>query len=97
MRDKVLSPIPWPVRVFVGNMVYKKNIRSMEGQGTLKFTAEEISGFRSEIWELLNETIEASDAQHRGEGPFWVWGGEEPTEADAVIFGFIASGLVCDA
>ncbi|KAI8316017.1 hypothetical protein K4K61_011964 [Colletotrichum sp. SAR11_59] len=29
--------------------------------------------------------------------PFWILGGSEPSEADATVFGFIASGLVCNA
>ncbi|KAJ5649415.1 uncharacterized protein N7484_003138 [Penicillium longicatenatum] len=96
MRDKVLGTLPWPVRVIVGNMVYNKNVRNMMGQGTGKFSEQEIAAFRIEIWDMLNATISESHAQHRGkEGPFWVWGGDAPTEADAVVYGFVVSGLTC--
>ena len=32
-----------------------------------------------------------------GDVTFWVLGGNGPSEADAVLFGFIASTLVCAA
>lgn len=28
--------------------------------------------------------------------PFWVLGGDDPTEADATVFGFVSSVLVCE-
>ncbi|KAJ6110667.1 hypothetical protein N7486_002902 [Penicillium sp. IBT 16267x] len=95
MRDKILGALPWPVRVVVGNMIYNKNFRNMMGQGTGKFSAEEIAAFRIDIWDTLNAVISESRAQSRGKGPFWVWGGDAPTEADAVVYGFIVSGLTC--
>ena len=82
----------------LGNIIYNKNVRNLDGQGTGKFTAEEITAFRVDVWDTLNGALEESYAQHRGqEGPFWVWGGDAPTEADSVVFGFIAAGLVCDS
>jgi len=33
----------------------------------------------------------------KGDGPFWALGGDEPTEVDATLFGFIASSLICEA
>ena len=96
MRDNVLSALPWPVRVIVGNIVYYKNVRNAMGQGTGKFSAEEIAAFRVDIWDTLNAAISESHAQNRDkEGPFWVWGGDAPTEADAVVYGFVVSGLTC--
>ncbi|RLL98468.1 hypothetical protein CFD26_107403 [Aspergillus turcosus] len=98
MRSKILAALPWPVQVVVGNIVYRKVTRNLQGQGTMSFTEEEISTFREEIWESLNAVVaEAQAKQSDRDGPFWVWGGERPTEVDAVLFGFIASGLVCDA
>jgi len=70
----------------------------MQGQGTGTFSPEEIAAFRVEIWGSLNAILSASYIQHRNsEGPFWLWGGDAPTEADAVVFGFIISGLICNA
>ncbi|KAJ5185534.1 hypothetical protein N7491_006600 [Penicillium cf. griseofulvum] len=98
MRSKILASVPWPVQVIVGNMIYNKIVRNMKGQGTGSFSTQEIAIFRQEIWESVNALVSAAHAQHRDrEGPFWVWGGDAPTEADAVVFGFVISGLVCDA
>ena len=77
---------------------HNKNVRNMQGQGTGLFSGEEIAAFRREIWESVDGLVSAAYAQHRDrEGPFWVWGGDAPTEADAVLFGFVVSGLVCGA
>jgi hypothetical protein len=66
--------------------------------GILKFSADEIGNFRREIWETANSQLTAARAQSRDrQGPFWLYGGAAPTEADAVLFGFIVSGLVCTA
>lgn len=82
----------------MGNIVYRKQIRTLHGQGTLRFTAEEISAFRREIWAKLNGLLEAARARRRErEGPFWVWGTDGPAESDAALFGFIVSALICDA
>ncbi|KAK9576510.1 hypothetical protein V6Z92_009777 [Aspergillus fumigatus] len=98
MRSKILAALPWPVQVVVGNIIYRKVTRNLQGQGTMAFTEEEISEFRQEIWASLNAVVaEAQKKQSDRDRPFWVWGGEGPTEVDAVLFGFIASGLVCDA
>lgn len=98
MRGKILGSLPWPLQVVVGNIVYNKNLRNMQGQGTGTFSAPEISVFRGEIWESINALLSAAQAQHQDEeGPFWLWGGESPTEADTTLFGFIVSGLVCEA
>ncbi|KAE8163903.1 hypothetical protein BDV40DRAFT_299050 [Aspergillus tamarii] len=100
MRDVILAALPWPVRVVVGIMVYNKVTRTFTGQGTMLFSTEEINSLAQEIWERINGALIEARSRHverRGQGPFWVLGGEEPTEADAALFGFIVSGLVCYA
>ncbi|KAJ5491875.1 hypothetical protein N7453_009972 [Penicillium expansum] len=68
------------------------------GPRTGGFSGEEIATFQQEIWESVNGLVSAAHAKHRDrEGPFWVWGGDAPTEADSVLFGFVVSGLVCEA
>jgi hypothetical protein len=90
--------MPWPVQVIVGNLVYNKQFRTLRGQGTGTFSAEEITVFRANIWETLNVLVSAAQAQYQDrEGPFWLWGGDTPTEADATLFGFIVSALICEA
>ncbi|RYC63799.1 hypothetical protein CHU98_g2425 [Xylaria longipes] len=90
MRDHVLWPVPWPVRVFVGSMIYRSTVATLHGQGTGRLTAEEIAVSRREIWESCADLLLESQTKTRpaaGE-PFWVLGGTEPTEVDATLFGF---------
>ncbi|KAJ5089206.1 hypothetical protein N7532_007890 [Penicillium argentinense] len=97
MRSKILASVPWPVQVVLGNIIYNKNVRNLQGQGTGTLSAEEIAAARDEVWESINAVVSAAHAQAREEGPFWVWGGDKPTEADAVVFGFVVAALVCAA
>ncbi|KAK1148872.1 hypothetical protein N8T08_008757 [Aspergillus melleus] len=98
MRGKILADLPWPLQVLVGHLIYRKNTRTLQGQGTLTFADEEIAAFRQEVWENLHAAaVAARSKSNHPDAPFWIWAGEAPTEADAVLFGFIASGLVCYA
>ncbi|KAI1080033.1 putative glutathione S-transferase [Whalleya microplaca] len=98
MRDKVLWSIPYPVRIIVGLLIYRSTTATLHGQGTGRFTGDEIAAFRREIWESLNALLGASRAKSRSGGePFWVLGGEQPTEADTTLFGFVVSALICNA
>lgn len=98
MRSKILGSLSWPLQVIVGNIVYTKITRTLTGMGILNFSADEIHEFRREIWETTANQLVAARAQSRDrEDPFWLWGGDTPTEADTVLFGFIVSGLVCTA
>ena len=100
MRPKVLAALPYPVQVLVGQLSYRKMSATLYGQGTGRFTAEEITKFKKEVWENVNAILTAS-SRKRGSGApngmFFVLGGNGPTEADTTLFGFIASGLVCAA
>ena len=89
------------MQVVVGLLAYRNVMKTLYGQGTGRFSGEEISSFRQQIWENVNALLvesrrnrtetDASDAM------FWVLGGDGPSEADAVLFGFIAPALVCTA
>lgn len=99
MRDHVLWSLPYPVRVLVGLIIYRNTTATLHGQGTGRFSAEEIAAFRREIWSSFHDLLLASKA-NRGAanaGPFWVLGGDHPTEADCALFGFIVSVLICKA
>ncbi|KAL4997860.1 hypothetical protein BDV10DRAFT_168657 [Aspergillus recurvatus] len=98
MRDHVLSAVPYPIRIFVGLLIYRSTVQTLHGQGAGRYSAEEIQGFREEAWGAVNDLLVASKekAQNRG-GPFWVLGGEKPTEADTTVFGFVISALICEA
>ncbi|KAI0387466.1 putative glutathione S-transferase [Hypomontagnella monticulosa] len=100
MRDHVLWSIPYPLRVLIGLIVYRKNVTTFNGQGTGRFTAEEIAAFRREIWETLNGQLSTSRSSNQKRGddePFWLLGGEHPTEADTSLYGFIVSAMICTA
>ena len=75
-------------------------MQTLNGQGTSRYTPNEIRAFRQEIWEAINELLMASRTAAKGgpnDDPFWVLAGESPTESDATLFGFIVSVLVCTA
>ncbi len=108
MRSKILGALPWLHQVIVGNIIYRKMVRTLEGQGTLKFSTDEIFCLRFEVWETINdhlttvrekinERMTTASRSKDQDCPFWVLGGDDPTEADATVFGFIVSSLVCDA
>lgn len=99
MRPGVLWAMPYPVQIIVGLLVYRKTARTLSGQGTMLYTYEEIGAFRKEIWESINDLlIESKSKQKSGsDDPFWVLGGDQPSEADATLFGFVSSALVCTA
>jgi hypothetical protein len=91
MRDQgPLSPIPWPVRYFVGLIVHSKISRTLHGQGTGRYSADEISLLKKEAWSALDGIIGASQSR-------WVLGGETPSEVDASLFGFLVTSLVSPA
>jgi hypothetical protein len=98
-RDKILWSKPFLVRVIVGQLIYRKTSQTLHGQGTGRFDMEEIAMFRREIWEGISDLLESSlmhsKAKAENDKPFWILGGAQPTEADASLFGFITSVLVC--
>lgn len=100
MRDKALAALPLPLKVLVGQLAYRKMNGTLYGQGTGRLTPEEITKFKTEVWENVNALLTAS-SRKRGTGAqdemFFLLGGSKPTEADTTLFGFIASGLVCAA
>ncbi|KAK2764345.1 hypothetical protein FQN54_009038 [Arachnomyces sp. PD_36] len=98
MRDHVLSALPYPMRIVIGYIVSRKTMQTLHGQGTGRYTADEIASFRLEIWGNINELLVASKTTSGDDKkPFWVLGGEDPTESDGVLFGFIVSVLICTA
>lgn len=110
MRDHVLSSIPWPVRVVVGQLIYRNARATLYGQGTLRFTKEEVQASKKEIWQAISDALVSArsrsdlmTAEHKGASnpnfanPFWILGGSEPTEADGTLFGFIVSVFLSTA
>lgn len=97
MRDHALGAIPYPLRVVIGLLAYRRLVAMLHNQGTGRFTNDELRESKSEIWDSINGLLRASKSASAGEGPFWALGGEEPTEADATLFGFVVSVLISTA
>lgn len=90
------------MRVLVGQIVYRSHKAMLYGQGTLRLTDEEIRASKREIWDTINGVLvgvrsspRAADSKTRR--PFWFLGGDEPTEVDTTLFGFIVSVLLSTA
>ncbi|KAI6351412.1 hypothetical protein MCOR25_009948 [Pyricularia grisea] len=100
-RDHILWTLPWPVRNLVGLMAYRGQIATLKGQGTGRYSEEEINVLRGEILETVAALLEVSKAKrsdgaaHGPDAVFWALGGEQPTEADTTLFGFVAAIMVC--
>ena len=70
--------------------------KTLYGQGTGRLTSAEVDQFRHEIWhsfdDILQEVRESPEVRGRDSmQPFWLLGGELPTEADITLYSFIAS------
>ncbi len=100
MRDHSLGSIPYPIRVVVGILAHWKHSAMLHGQGTLRFTNEELTSFKHDIWGTIAGLLQASKTEATSQNtddPFWALGGDRPTEADATLFGFIISVLISTA
>jgi hypothetical protein len=103
MRDGVLAALPFPVRVLVGNLVYRSITAALYSQGTGRYSFDEVRVLKQEVWEglaalLAEARVAAAVREHSGgTAPFWILGQAEPTEADAAVYGFLAASLVCTA
>lgn len=100
MRPGVLHALPYPVQVIVGLLAYRKVSATLYGQGTTRYSSEEIGALKLSVWESINILLETSKRNEQTSvtgSPFWVFGGRRPTEADATLFGFVSSALVCNA
>ena len=85
------------MQLIVGLLAYRENMKRLYGQGTARFSSEEIAAFREEGWRSVDALLAASKKKAKKDEPFWVLGGKGPTEADATVYGFVAAALVCTA
>ena len=97
MRDHALMTIPYPMRVVIGMLAYRKVINYQYNLGIGRFSKEEITSFKQEIWQSINDMLAESKSKSKGNDPFWILGKADPTEADATVFGLTCSILICDA
>ena len=76
MRSHVLSALTYPVQLVVGLLAYRKVQQTLYGQGTRRFSAEEIRSFRQQIWEYVHALLIASKRKSSetgdGDAIFWV-------------------------
>ncbi|KAF2014381.1 hypothetical protein BU24DRAFT_213582 [Aaosphaeria arxii CBS 175.79] len=96
MRDGVLGSIPWAPRVLIGLLAARKNGVKMEAAGLAGLSEEEVFRRVEAVWEVVARLLESARPKREGDG-WWVLAGKEPTEADATVFGFAASVMVCGA
>ncbi|KAF7521339.1 hypothetical protein G7054_g12490 [Neopestalotiopsis clavispora] len=108
MRDHILQTLPHPVRVVVGLIIHRGAVSTLHGQGTGRYSGDEIAAFRYDIWKSVNALLlearqrqqqqqQAEEGAQSTSTPFWVLGRDQPTEADAALFGFITSVLISTA
>lgn len=98
MRDYVLEGFSLPLRIIIGQLMYRNTSATLHGQGTGRFSPEEIAAFRLQIWESFSDLLTASKRNAKSKTkPFWLLGGEGPSEADMVLFGFVVSVMYCTA
>jgi hypothetical protein len=100
MRGHVLEALPYPAQILVGLIIHQKLMMTLHGQGTGRFSPEEIATFRLEIWGNVDVLLKSSEANCQVKDrytPFWLLGGDAPSEADMVLYGFIISVLIATA
>lgn len=97
MRDHALWAVPYPMRVVIGLLAYRANVRKMYEQGAGRLSDAEMRALIREVWDGVSALLEESRRMAPRDECFWVLGGKEPTEADATVFGFVVGNLVCDA
>ncbi|KAJ4359903.1 uncharacterized protein N0V89_000460 [Didymosphaeria variabile] len=97
MRDHALWSIPYPMRVLIGLLAFRANVNKFYEQGAGRFSDAETRALIKDVWAGVSGLLEESRRKAHGGECFWVLGGKEPTEADATVFGFVVSNLVCDA
>lgn len=99
-RDQILGSKPWLLKVIIGILIHRKIMQTLHLQGCGRFSPEEQRTSRQGIWQTMEEAlVERRSAAVAGDKaanktPFWCLGGDQASEADATLFGFINSALV---
>ena len=74
MRDHALGAIPYPLRVVIGLLAYRRLVAMLHNQGTGRFTNDELRESKSEIWDSINGLLRASKGPKRARARFGPWG-----------------------
>lgn len=98
MRGHILSKAPYPIQVVVGLLIFRNVSATLHGQGASRYTEEEIRIFGTEIWSSIDALlVDSKKKKADHQKPFWVLGGEGPSEVDTSLFGAISAQLVTTA
>ena len=60
LRPRILTALSYLVKVLVGQIVYRKMSVTLYGQGTARFILEEITKFKTEVWDGVKALLTAS-------------------------------------
>lgn len=100
MRDRgPFANLPGGIRHVVVAFVFRYARFMLYMQGTGRYAADEVARLRDEAIGALADFAEAARGR-RGEDedgvrrPFWILGGEKPSEADFTLFGYLSGMLV---
>lgn len=93
MRTCILWALPYPAQVLAGFFVWRSVKAAVDGQGTGRYSVDEVRTFRRELWNSLEVMVVEAEKRRSGDQPFWILGGDQPTEADTSLFGQIAAHL----
>ncbi|KIW16464.1 hypothetical protein PV08_06518 [Exophiala spinifera] len=96
-RDKALWAVPYPMRVVIGFFIHRGVTHTLHGQGTGRFSDEEVRKLKTEVWQSIDNVLRQRLKPAMATEPAWILGGDAPTEADATLFGFIVSALVSES
>lgn len=97
-RDEVLRSKNVGLKYMIGLVAQWRFTQTLHLQGSGRFSGEEQKTFRHEIWRTLEDMLVERQATAEDEiQPFWCLGGQRATEADAVVFGFISTGLLASS
>lgn len=70
MSSKILDGMPWSLQVLVSHLICRKNMRTLQCQGTLTFSDNEIAASRQEIWGNVNAAVISAQSRSRnGDAP----------------------------
>jgi len=96
MRDRgPFASLPGGIRHVVVQFVSRYAKFMLYMQGTGRFVGDEVVRLRDEAIGALADFAEAARGKRGDDGrPFWILGGEKPSEADFTLFGYLSGMLV---
>ncbi|KAK4442473.1 failed axon connections-like protein [Podospora aff. communis PSN243] len=96
MRDKLFGHLPNGAQHVMGLLTFQFVKMMLYFQGTGRHNAEEVRHFTEEAVAAIAGFAESAYERvgKNGSGPFWILGGEKPTEADFTVFGALSGYLV---